>query len=256
VPWPCRVGQTAGSALSVRDQERPWGWVASVKDSTGLAAIPWRYVDLDLLEVWLWETEHFEAKVSAEPNAFAWEVGDLVVSNDGVPRWLTGGRAEDFAMAEQAVREVIGKSYPVRYGYRRFANHLATTFVLANGQRVDLGPFHGKRALVTVRMPGGTDQTFLGACTIHHYELMLTPDTGPQVKIQPSYIVSVTGENGAKGKSSPASAWVGVGRIYRGQVVRGCTGTPGFLPDTIEHTGATCRVHEESVPPTAERRRG
>jgi hypothetical protein len=226
-----------------------------VSDAAGLSPIPWRYVDLDLLEVWVWETGHFEVKVTAEPNSFAWEVGDLVVSNDGQPRWLTGGRVVDFAAAEDAVREVIGKSYPVRYGYGRFAGHLATTFVVASGQRMDLGPFHGTRALVTVRMPGGADQTFLGQCAVLHYELLLTPDTGHQVKIQPSYIVAVTGENGAKGPASSGSTFTGVGRIYKGRIVHGCTGTPGFLPDTIEHAGGPCQVHEASVPRTAQGRR-
>ena len=227
-----------------------------MNQQAGMAAIPWRYVDLDLLEVWLWETEHFEAKVTAEPNSFAWEVGDLVVSNDGLPRWLTGGRAVDFATAEQSIREVIGKSYPSRFGYRPYAGPLATTFLVATGERLDLGPFHGTRALVTVRMPGGADQSFLGHCSIQHYELVLTTDSGHQVKIQPSYIVSVTGENGATARASQSSAsFVGVGRIYKGKMVHGCTGSPGFLPDTIEHAGAPCQVHESTVPRTATSRR-
>lgn len=220
----------------------------------GLVAIPWRYVDLDLLEVWLWETEHFEAKVTAEPNSFSWDVSDLVVSDDGHPRWLTGGRTVDFASAEQALREVIGKSYPVRFGYRPYAGDLATTFVVATGRALDLGPFHGTRALVTVRMPGGSDQSFLGQCTIEHYEMLLALDSGQRLRIQPSYIVGVTGENGAS-STSTGSAHVGIGRIYRGRFVPGCTGTPGFLPDTIDHAGARCQVHEASVPRTAELRR-
>jgi hypothetical protein len=228
-----------------------------VNESTGTAAIPWRYVDLDLLEVWLWETDHFEAKVTAEANCFAWEVGDLVVSDDGLPRWLTGGRAVDFATAERSIREVIGKSYPVRFGYRPYAGPLATTFLIATGERLDLGVFHGTRALVTVRMPGGADQSFLGHCSIQHYELLLTTDSGHQVKIQPPYIVSVTGENGATARASAASsAFVGVGRIHTGAMVRGCTGSPGFLPDTIEHDGPPCQVHESTVPRTATGRRG
>ncbi|WP_323791664.1 hypothetical protein [Nocardioides sp.] len=229
-----------------------------MNESTGTAAIPWRYVDLDLLEVWLWETEHFEAKVTAEPNCFAWEVGDLVVSNDGMPRWLTGGRAVDFATAEQSIREVIGKSYPVRFGYRPYAGRLATTFLIATGERLDLGPFHGTRALVSVRMPGGADQSFLGRCSIQHYELLLTTDSGHQVKIQPPYIVSVTGENGATARASASSSsfvGVGGGRIYKGKMVNGCTGSHGFLPDTIEHDGPPCQVHESTVPRTATGRR-
>ncbi|WP_139977516.1 hypothetical protein [Nocardioides litoris] len=216
----------------------------------GLLAIPWRYVDLDLIELWVWETDHFEAKVTAEPHSFAWEVGDLVVPDGGVARWLTGGRTIDFASAEVAVREVVGKSYPARYGYRGYAGHLATTFVVADGRTLDLGPFHGSRALVTVRMPGGADQSFLGRCTVHHYELLLALDSGQQVRIQPSYIVDVTGENGATAAS--ATAYAGVGRTYHGEVVHGCTGAPAFLPGTVEHTGTRCPVHESTVPRTAE----
>ena len=107
-----------------------------------------------------------------------------------------------------------------------------------------------------LRMPGGADQSFLGHCSIQHYELVLTTDSGHQVKIQPSYIVSVTGENGATARASQSSAsFVGVGRIYKGKMVHGCTGSPGFLPDTIEHAGAPCQVHESTVPRTATSRR-
>lgn len=222
--------------------------------SDTLLAIPWRYVDLDLIEVWLWETPHFEAKVTAEPHSFAWEVGDLVVPDLGHPRWLTGGRTPDFAGAEAAIRETIGKSYPVGAGYRPYAGHLATTFAVAGGRRLDFGPFHGTRALITVRMPGGEDQSFLGQCTISHHELLLALDTGQQVRIQPSYVVDVTGENGATA-STTGSSYAGVGRMYRGRMVHGCTGAPGFLPDTIEHSGARCQVHEATSPRTAEVRR-
>lgn len=214
----------------------------------GLAPIPWRFVDTDLMKMWLWETEHFEAKVAAEGTLFVWEVGDLIVSNQGLPRFLAEGRTGDFASAERECRELIGKSYSPRLGYARYAGHLATTFTLASGERRDLAPFHGQRAVVTVQLPTGDTQGFVGQVQISHYELILTPDAGTTVRIQPPHIVQIVGETGGTGRSAGQSAYTGSGRIYRGQVTRGCTGNPGFMANTIDHTGpAACPVHEDNA---------
>ena len=211
----------------------------------GLEPVPWTFVDHELLKVWTWLTPHFEARVTAEQNSFSWEVNDYISGVDGEPRFLTEGRSREFAEAETAVREVIGKSYPPKHGYGSYAGALATTFTIATGERVDFGLFSGSRAVVTVRLPHGI-QSFLGHVMVVHYEVIVTPEHGAPVKIQPAHIVKVVGEGGSSATEASA-AYTGVGRIYRGSVRRGCSGTPGFLPDTIDHHGPACPVHEDAA---------
>lgn len=210
----------------------------------GLRAIPWHFIDHDLMKVWLWRSEHFEARVTADINSFSWDITDLVASREGI--FLTEGRSQDFNTAENEVREAIGKSYPTKYGYGVYAGALATTFAIATGERLDFGLFAGGRAVVTVRLPTGRDQSFVGSIRVHHYEIWLTPDTGSTVRIQPAHIVKVTGEGGGVHAEAKTS-WTGMGRVYRGNIPRGCNGKPGFMPDTVDHSGDVCAVHEDSV---------
>ena len=211
--------------------------------SRGVLPIPWEFTTTEFYQIWEWNTQHFRARVSVEGNTFVWEIGDWITSVDEEPRFLAEGRAGSFSAAEVEVREVIGKSYPVKLGYRDYAGTFATTFVVATGERVDLGAFDGQRSVVQVRMPTGVTQTFVGTTQVVHYELFLTPETGSAVKILPAHIVSIRGEGGDTG--SARAAYTGVGRIYRGVKGPRCTGKPGFLPETIDHTGDPCPVHEK-----------
>lgn len=205
--------------------------------------IPWRFMNSDLMQVWLWENDVFDARITSEVNSFAWDIYDRVAGN-GESQFLVDGRASGFDEAENMVREAIGKSYAATYGYRKYAGALATTFTLANGHRVDLGTFDGTRVVVKVRLPEGPDQTFIGTARVVHYDLHVTPDAGTALRIRPSHIVSIVGEGGATDTSTSA---VGAGRMVRGERVRGCTGVPGFLPATVDHLGPVCPIHEESV---------
>lgn len=214
----------------------------------GLRAIPWSFVDLDLMKVWTWRTEHFEARVTADINSFSWEIIDLMGSTDGEGRFLTEGRAADFIGAENGVREVVGKSYPVRCGYSAYAGAFATTFRIATGENVDFGVFSGIRAIVTVRMPTGRDQSYIGDVRVVHYEIHLTPAVGSPLRIQPAHIVKVASEGGSS-RTAASDSYTGSGRLYRAESVpRGCNGRAGFFPGTVDHTGEICTVHEDTRP--------
>jgi len=208
-----------------------------------LPAIPWRFQESDMVKMWQWATPHFRITITTEPRAFYWEVGDLMLPVQGAPRFLAEGRTGDFADAERAVREVIGKSYPSSLGYAPYAGPLATTFTLLTGERMDLGVFSGLSVVVTVRTPAGTDQVIVGYCRVVHYELHVDLHNGNHVTIQPAHIVRIAREGG--GGSRGASAYSGIGRVYRGGVGPGCTGRIGFAANTVDHTGKPCPVHED-----------
>ena len=211
----------------------------------GLRAIPWVFTDAPYLKLWTWRTPHFEARVTADFNSYAWEILDLMATTDPTGVLLTEGRTGDFATAENEVRETIAKSYPTRLGYQTYAGPLATTFTLATGQRVDLGVFTGVRCIVTVKFPDASLHTYYGDVRIVNYDLRLTQESGQTLAIQPTHITSIIAEAGPTSINSQSS-YTGLGRIYRGRMMAGCTGKPGYLPDTIDHVGPICGIHEDA----------
>ena len=217
--------------------------------AVGLAPIPWRYVDTELRKIWMWDSTHFEVKVTAEANSFYWELSDLVVAHDGEARFLAEGRSNSFATAERELREAIGKSYPAQFGYAPYAGSLATTFTLATGTRVDLGEYNGQRSVVTVRLPSGSTQTVVGYTKVVHYELHMETGSGSLVKIQPAHIARIVREGGG-GASDASTSYTGMGRIYRGSPSGDCNGKAGFLPNTIDHVSTEqCPSHESNGVP-------
>lgn len=201
-----------------------------------------------MTKMWQWKTAHFQVTVSTEGPSFYWELGDLIVPNQGLPRFLAENRAADFDAAEREVREAVGKSYPSLLGYGAYTGSLATTFTIATGERVNLGEFAGQQVVVTVLLPDRSQQTVVGYASVVHYELHLAPPNGGSIRIQPAHIVQVVGEGGGSANSGNAD-YLGMGRMYRGQVTRSCAGRPGFLPNTIDHTGSTpCPTHETAAP--------
>jgi hypothetical protein len=182
------------------------------------------------------------ATIIGEGNAHQWDVGDLIESKDGYPIPLMDGRTSDFATAEHDIREAIGKSYAPTLGYRVYAGDLATTFDLATGEKVDFGQFHGARVLVEVGVGGGSVTFVRGQATVEHYVLVVATDSNELIRIQPHRVRSIVHEHG--GYDQMKQRGTKVPRMYFGKVERGCTGTPGFVHDTVEHGGTRCPVHE------------
>ena len=122
-----------------------------------------------MAQVWQWTTPHFQATITAEQRTFYWQLGDLIVPHQDLPRHLAEGWAATFDAAEREVRESVGKSYPTNLGYGAYAGALATTFTIATGERVNLGEFNGQQVVVTVRLANGQDQTIVGYSSVVHY---------------------------------------------------------------------------------------
>ncbi len=215
-----------------------------------LNPIPWTYIDNEVLRLWSWRTPHFEARITADANSFMYEIVDYSNSDDGHGRFLHEGRCAEFREAENSVREHIGKAYPYRYGYAPYAGRLATTFTIATGESIDFAQFGQREMTVTIMTPSGKEQSFTGRLDTLHYEVKVIPQGGKPLKIRPSYIVRVSTPGSDKPVASDAEAlmgpaqYTGIGRMYRGGVEMGCTGKPGYLPNTVDHHADSCPVHE------------
>lgn len=220
--------------------------------STHHTPVPWDFTPGDVINIWSWTTEHFHVQINAGENGpYNWAVHDLIQPDGDMPRFLAEGQTSTFGEAEDAVREQIGKTYPTRLGYDGYAGSLATTFTIATGERIDFGPMVGQETTISIRLPNGQTRTYVGFVHIHHHTLRLRSDKSGTLQINPAHITMVGSAYGAyvRGKALSANkGLLGYGRMYSGEWSPGCTGVMGYLPETVDHTGEPCPVHEQDAP--------
>lgn len=210
--------------------------------NVSLAAIPWSHETSDFGSVWVWETPHFIITVNGNDRSCYYQIADKSANPGGAPKPLADGQAATFEQTELLIRSTIGKSYKPTLGYGIFSGPLATTFMLSNGQQTDLGVYVGQQVEVTTLNPDGTESVYTGMAEVQHYDFVLHAGA-IAMRISPSYIVSVK----IVGVPSQAVQAPKINRTVEGKVSPGCTGRPGFLSDTVEHTGNICPIHEEGV---------
>lgn len=226
--------------------------------------IPWTYTDQRGVLLWTWRTEHFVARVSGQevenpdgpPGAriirsYNWDVSDLIKLNQGMPRMLIEGMSSTFDEAENSVREHVGKCYDSRLGYRPFSGPFATRYFLSTGEEVNVQPYLNTKCAVTVLLPDRSERTVVGSFTANGYRWRLT--TGDAVlEIVPEHVVAISNRSAAAERAAQAmdnDLYSGIGRIYREDPKRGCTGRPGYTVGTVDHAGAPrCPLHESDVP--------
>jgi len=210
--------------------------------------------------MWSWLTEHFVARITGAEvlgaeertiRSYAWDVSDLMQRSQDLPRLLIEGMSGRFEEAEIQVREHVGKCYDSRLGYHRFAGAIAHTFILASGQTVDVTPLIGSRCTVKVLLPSGEREVVVGDLSVHHYKWRLR-DAGQFYEITPEHVMEVSNRSNAAERASEVvypQTYSGIGRIYRDERSRGCTGAPGFMVGTVDHGGSPrCPIHEGTLP--------
>jgi hypothetical protein len=205
-----------------------------------LPAIPWSHQRGDFGSVWVWETSHFLVTVTGNDRSCYFTIADKSADPAGAPKPLADGQAATFEQTENQIRATLGKAYNPTLGYGHYAGPLATTFTLGSGTDVDLGRFVGQLVDVACINPDGTETMYRGTARVEHYELIL--DQGAvKLRILPSYIASITQVGTATMSRGPLAAL----RTMTGTVTVGCTGRPGYLIDTVEHSGPACPIHED-----------
>lgn len=207
--------------------------------------IPWQLSEHGSYIMYFWPTEHFEASIQSDGTKnFFWSIEDL---SQGYAKPFLSGHNSTFKEAEYDIKSAIGKSYATKDGYRAYAGKAATTFRIFNGKEIDFGPLESKKAIVTVKLDANTERTFSGVLHISHYELQITPEYGNAQSVPPSHIVSIKSEYGQKDlavsddtKNNPTI------RTYEGDFRSGCTGKPGFIEGTVEHSpnDPWCPIHD------------
>lgn len=188
--------------------------------------------------VWLWDTDVFEVRILGDVHSCYYTITDKW-EDPAKPRIIGDGRTASFHQAENRVREMIGKAYPESLGYRKYAGHLATTFMIANGTYMDFGPYEGKAVTIEVYTNSETTSAISGELRIDNYYLAIVRGK-THITVRPTHVKSLTVMRaGGEIKADKVS-----GRTYRGKWEDGCTGTPGFLSGTVDHADTLCPIHE------------
>jgi hypothetical protein len=213
--------------------------------SKTLTPIPWAYSMSDFGSIWKWDTPAFIVTVNGDMKSFYWTIADKTSDPSASPRPFSDGQASTFEQAEKSIRETIGKAYPPALGYQHFAGHLATTFMIGTGEQIDLGVHVGRMVSVRVASPDSAngEEVYRGKAKVEHYEFIVV-DNNEAIRIPPSYILEVVPEGPVGVTPVQRNVSPVVGRTVQGAITPGCTGQPGFLPNTVEHNGPMCPVHE------------
>lgn len=215
-----------------------------------MEGIPWRLGEDPNISLWIWETDYFTAKIQTDSyrKSFSWTIIDI---SQGMEQSLADGFHPSFRASEEAVREVIGKSYPKKLGFSKYAGHFATTFKIFTGENIDFGPLESTSVIIMVRVPdkkkgGIKEQRIQGMLHVVNYHVEVSPENGATIRIPPSRIVSVKKEFGGFAKAKDDDSLTRGLRIFPGKMRPGCTGKPGMFPDTVDHPTKAphCPIHE------------
>lgn len=211
--------------------------------SASLPPIPWEHELSDLQSIWLWETEEFTVRVLGDVHRCYFTVTDTW-QDPSNPRILTDGQTASFRQAENRVREIIGKVYPVELGYRKYAGSLATTFMIASGQRFDFGTYEDEIVTIEVFTGPETISAMTGRLKIDHYYLALIKGQ-THISVRPTHVKSIELVHRAPQMGEKSRKYEKIsGRTFRAGWKKGCTGISGFLPNTVDHREAVCPIHE------------
>jgi hypothetical protein len=233
-----------------------------------LEPIPWIFTDTPTVVIWSWFTPHFLAKITAiegssltpekelsgGPTAsryvksYNWEIGDLIRPNQGLPKVFAEGTTSTFTAAEVGIREHVGKAYAGKYGYMKYVGALANTFETTDGQIIDFTRFIGTECTLTILQPNGSGRKVNGVLSVNHYKIRLKSDRSV-LEIRPEHILTAVNASDIASRTidlrNKNTSYSGIGRIHNTDKMRGCTGTPGFLPNTVDHAGCEeCPIHE------------
>lgn len=189
--------------------------------------------------IWKWDTEHFIATVIGDGLVFQWSIENRLTQS-GDPSHLALGRTRTFEESENAIREIVGKSYPRSCGYTKVAGRYAKIFDIVGGHKLDANRLDGKTCRVEVLNSDGSTRIYSGVLRVVHYRIEIIPPSGGTVEINPSHILHVH----CKDAQADADTWLGLGRVHKGRVTPMCTGMPGIDADTVDHIDTRCPIHE------------
>jgi hypothetical protein len=213
--------------------------------------IPWEFIDGDVAQFWIWTTPDFEVRIFAEGKlggrvSFGWKITDKSQGRN-IP--FDSSMSPSFQEAVDTVLEIIGKSYPVKLGYRAYAGELATTFEISNGRKIDFAPLIGENVVIRILEEDGSEKILVGGLDVDKYSIQIRTDDSTATRFPPARIKDIQKQFGGASLINNPDSGRGTStklkRIFHSEFVRGCTGRPGFKAGTVMHSPGDiyCPIH-------------
>jgi hypothetical protein len=219
------------------------------KKTIARTPIPWVYKANPIITTWVWETEHFILTVYAEgllaKKLYNWKIGDKTRGKT-VP--FDSSNSDSFNTSVDAALEVIGKSYPRDLGYQQYTGELSTTFVIADGRKLDFSSLIGETVVVRAHDGEGGETVLNGVFDVRNYDFFVQTAEKTGAVIPPTKVIDIRKEYGSMSALDALEATVKTtknNRIIHQEWVKGCTGRPGFNPGTVAHSpnDSYCPIH-------------
>ena len=220
-----------------------------MNNSLSRKSIPWSHHTNPLVSSWIWETPHFILTIFAEglssKKMYNWKINDL---SQGYSVPFDSAPAESFQASVDAAIEIIAKSYPRELGYQAYAGELATSFIIADGRKLNFASIVGESVILTARTADGEDSIINGLFNIRNYDILIQTGEDTGVIVPPERIVDVKKEFGSMSILDSLANNVKSTRnkrIFYQEWTKGCSGRPGFNPGTVEHgpNDPYCSIH-------------
>lgn len=214
-------------------------------DMTSMKSIPWDYEKSNLITTWWWSTEHFDAIIKSDGERYSYQVTNKTPS---MHRLLGSGVTMDFTSAEAEVKHVIGKSYAPALGYRALMGSASTSFRIYTGEVVDFSKYEGLHVKIVAATRKQEDSILIGTLQVQNHSVILTDSVNTRkYKIPPHFIKSISTVAAKRNqpKTSSTKTHHVESRTLHADFKPGCTGRPGFFPNTVEHPNSAkwCPVH-------------
>lgn len=211
--------------------------------------IPWHIEDSSIFTSWIWETDHFVLTIfgeGSEKKVFNWKIAE---KSSGRPLVFDEGSGVSFKDCVDQSVEIIAKSWDRKLGYQKYAGDLATTFVIADGRKIDFSSLVGTTVTVTAKDSEGSHTILTGALDTHFYDIAISTDNTTLTIIPSRKIIDVKQEFGSVSAIDSLEV-KGLGSanktVTRQAWVPGCTGKPGYHPGTTihQHDDPYCSIHK------------
>lgn len=210
-------------------------------------AVPWIHATHPMFKTWSWETEHFEAKITlvGKTSGYTWKVVDISGSSKDL---LDLGETTSWKQAESDILELVGKAYPLKFGYGAYAGDLATTFTIKTGIKVNFAKYVGTTVIAEVFNKRNPErpQVIAGTLTVENFNIQIRTDNSQAVLLPPAFILNIRKEYDPSKVEEYKTRKTGR-RVFQGEWRKGCTGSPGYVPGTVVHNPSDdfCPLHDD-----------
>lgn len=153
--------------------------------------VPWLFTETKGFRTWIWETQHFVAKIIGEGHdtiTFSWQIIEKSEKGDFI---FETSQSRNFREAELEIVETIAKSWDRKLGYVEYAGDLAYTYTIASGEKINFEKFIGNH--VNIKYSSSYDEAESnGILGLKNYNILIKQENGKVIVVPPGAIRNIT----------------------------------------------------------------